>query len=186
MSLPYAGREVEKPGYYNGGWCQDQCADSRKGRQMRVLKNILIGLGVLFLVVLAFFAWIGVSSRQFRKEEAPFVETFVTDLSKRWDIADVHERMANSFIEQAGTPQAQQLLHQFKQLGGLKSAHDLELRNYYASSNGRTGIFSFKGTFESGEGMVQVTIVKKDGAVRVLGFYLKATHTRDGASKIQT
>ena len=60
-----------------------------KSRQMRVLKNALIGLGVLFLVVLAFFAWIGVSSSQFRKEEAPFVETFVTDLSKRWDIADV-------------------------------------------------------------------------------------------------
>jgi hypothetical protein len=44
---------------------------------MRVLKKILISLGVLFLVVIAFLAWTGVSSRQFRQEQAPFVETFV-------------------------------------------------------------------------------------------------------------
>jgi hypothetical protein len=119
---------------------------------MRVVKKILIGLGVLFLVVIAFFAWIGVSSSQFRKEQTLFVETFVTDLSKRWDIADVHDRLANSFIEQVGTPQAQQLLHQFKQLGALQSVHDLELRSYNANNNGRTGLFSFKGTFENGEG----------------------------------
>jgi hypothetical protein len=153
---------------------------------MRVLKNILIGLGVLFLVVLAFFAWIGVSSSQFRKEQAPFVETFVTDLSKRWDIADVYDRLANSFIEQAGTPQAQQLLHQFKRLGALKSVRDLGLRSYNTNNNTRTGLFSFKGTFENGEAVVNVTIVKKGGAVRVFGFYLRATDMRDGASKLQT
>lgn len=76
---------------------------------MRVLKNILIGLGGLFLVVIALLAWIGVSSSQFRKEQAPFVQTFVTDLSKRWNVADVYDRMANPFIEQVSTPQPQQL-----------------------------------------------------------------------------
>ena len=153
---------------------------------MRVLKNILIGLGALFLVVLFLFAWVRGSSNQFRKEQAPFVESFVTDLSKRWDIADVHDRLANPLIEQAGTPQTQQLLHQFKQLGALKSVHDLELRAYKSYNDGRTGLFSFKGTFENGEAVVNVTIVKKDDAVRVLGFYLKGTHTRNGDSKLQT
>jgi hypothetical protein len=153
---------------------------------VRVVKNILIGLGALFLVVIAFFAWIGASSSQFRKEQTPFVETFVIDLSRRWDIADVYDRLANPFIEQISTPQAQQLLHQFKQLGALQSVQNLELRSYNANNNGRTGLFSFKGTFENGEGVVNVTIVKKDGAVRVLGFYLKATHIQNGVSKLQT
>ena len=153
---------------------------------MRVLKRILIGLGVLFLVVIAFFAWVGATSSQFRKEQTPFVETFVTDLSKRWDPADVCDRMANTFIEQTGTPQAQQLLHQFKQLGALKSVRDLELRSYSVNTNGQTGVLSFKGTFENGEGIINITIVKKDGAVRVLGFYLNATHMRDGGSRLQT
>ena len=152
---------------------------------MRVVKTILIGLGALFIMVIALLAWVGVSGSQFRKEQAPFVETFVADLSKRWDIADVHDRLANPLIEQASTPQTQQLLHQFKQLGALKSVHDLELRAYKTYNNGRTGLFSFKGTFENGEAVVNVTIIKKDGAVRVLSFYLKGTHTRDGGSKLQ-
>lgn len=152
---------------------------------MRVAKTILIGLGALFLVVIAFLAWIGVSSSQFRKEQAPFVEAFVTDLSKRWDIADVYDRLANPVVEQAGTPQAQQLLHRFKQLGVLRSVRDLELRRYETNNNGRTGYFSFKGAFENGEAVVEVTIVKKDGAVRVLGFYLTTTHMREGLSKVQ-
>lgn len=121
---------------------------------MRILKNILIGFGVLFLLILVLVGWVGVRSSQFRTEEAPFVQTFVTDLSKRWDIADVYDRSENTFIEQATTPQAQQLLHQFKQLGPLKSVHDLELRNYISNNRGRTGLFSFKGTFENGEAVV--------------------------------
>lgn len=153
---------------------------------MRVLKNIFIGLGVLFLVVLALFVWIRVSSNQFRKEQAPFVESFVTDLSKHWDIEDIHDRIANSFSEQISSPQAQQLLHRFKQLGGLKSVHDLELRAYKSYNDGPTSLFSFKGTFENGEALVNVTIVKKAGPALVSGFYLRATAMRDGASKLQT
>ncbi len=62
---------------------------------------------------------------------------------KRWDTAG-YVLHVDFFIEQAGTPQAQQLLHQFKQLGALKSVRDLELRSY-ADNNGQTGVFSFKG-----------------------------------------
>lgn len=153
---------------------------------MTVLKNVLIGLGALFLVVVAFFTWVGVSSTQFRREQAPFVETFVTDLSKHWDIADVHDRLTEPFIEQVSTPRAQQLLHQFKELGALKSVQDLELRSYITNNKGQTGVFSFKGTFENGEAVVSVTIVEKDAAVRVLAFYLKGTHMRNAVSKLQT
>ena len=129
---------------------------------------------------------VGSEQQQFGKEQAPFVETFVIDLSKHWDIADVQGRMTNPFIEETSTPQAQQLLHQFKRLGALKSTQDLKLRAYKDYNNEQTGLFSFKGIFENGEAMVNVTIVNKDGAVRVVRFYLKATSMRDGALKLQT
>jgi hypothetical protein len=153
---------------------------------MHVLKNILVGLGALFLLILVFFAWIGASSRYFSKEQAAFVEEFVTALSKRWVIADVRDHLADSFVAEAGTPQAQQLLNQFKRLGKLQSVHELELRSYSSTSNGQTGLFSFKGTFEYGEAVVDVTIIKKNGEVRVLSFYLNATQVRDEAPKFQT
>ena len=63
---------------------------------MRVLKNVLVGLGALLLVFLALLSWVGVSSSQFRKEQTPFVESFVTDLARRWDLADVRDRLDNA------------------------------------------------------------------------------------------
>ena len=153
---------------------------------MRVVKNILIGLGGLFLVIVALFTWVGVSGSQFSAEQGPFVKKFVADLSKRWEVVDVYDRMSSSFIQQSGTPQAQQLLHQFKRLGALKSVSALKLQSYYSNNNDRTGVFSLEGAFENGEAVIRVTIVRKDGAVRVVGFYLNATHMREGASRIQT
>jgi hypothetical protein len=50
----------------------------------------------------------------------------------------------------------------------------------------RSGLFFFKRIFENGEAVVNVTIVKKDGPVCVVGFYLKATSMRDGGLKLQT
>jgi hypothetical protein len=150
------------------------------------VKNILAGLGVLLLVVVALFTWIGAASSQFRKEQSAFVETFVADLSKHWDVADVHDRLSNTLLEQTNTPQVQQLLQEFSRLGALKSARDIELQRYFTSTDGRTGYFSLTGTFENGEAVVHVTLFKKDGAVHVIGFFLKGSHMHTGASKIAT
>lgn len=160
-------------------------APAQGAQRMRVVKNILISLGVLFLIFGAFFAWMVVGSHHFRKEQGPFVEVFVTDFSQHWDIADVYDRLENSLAEQFATPDGLQVLGHFKQLGPLKSVHDLELRNYNTGTTGRTGEFLFKGSFENGEAIVNVTIVKKDGAVRVLGIHLIPTELRTGKTKIQ-
>ena len=64
--------------------------------------------------------------------------------------------------------------------------HDLKLRACKSYNDGQTGLFSFKGIFENGEPVVNVTIVNKDGVVRVVGFYLKATNMRDGGLKLKT
>lgn len=151
---------------------------------MRVLSSILIGLGVLFLAFIAliiFFGWVGWQARsQFGKEQSSFAETFVTDLSKRWDIRDVYGRLADPFIAQAVTPRTQELMLQFKQLGALKSAHDPQLKSYIVNVNGTTGVITFRGTFENGEALVTVTVVKKDGAVHVWNLGVKALLKRPG------
>jgi hypothetical protein len=146
---------------------------------VNVFKKVLISLGGIFVAVFALFVWLGMGSAHFRTEQEPFVRTFVSDLSKRWVVSDVYDRLANPFIEQAGTVQGKQLLQQFKQLGALKAVRDVELRNYNLSFHGQTGIFTFKGTFEHGEAIVDVTIIKKDAAVRVLGIYITSTHMQN-------
>lgn len=139
---------------------------------MRIVKKILVGLGSIFalLVVLAFV--MGISSARFKTQQTPFVTSFVTDLSHRWEIGDVYDRLSNSFIEQASTADGQQALQRLRSLGALRSVQDLELRNYFAGTSGTTAVFAFKGAFENGVGLVTVTLLKKSGAVRVQAFHV--------------
>lgn len=154
---------------------------------MRVIRKILLGLGVLFLVIIACVTWLGTAGRQFRIEQTPFVETFVTDLSKHWDTAEVRDRLADNLIEDARTPDALQFFQQMKQqLGELRSARDFAMQAYKFDAAGRTGTVAFKGTFDNGEAEVEVTIRKKDSTVRVIGFNITDVHMREGVSRVQT
>lgn len=152
---------------------------------MRIFKNILIGLGTSFLLLIALFSWVGMSSHQFRKDQESFVEKFVTDLSRHWDPTDVRDRMAGTLIDQVDTVQARRLMQQFRQLGLLKSVQDFELQSYKTTTSGKTGVFHFKGTFENGKGEVQVSVLENGGGVRVQGFYLRGIHVSE-TSKLQT
>lgn len=140
---------------------------------MGVLKKILIGLGCAFLALIALFAWLGVQSLQFKRNEAPFVQAYVTDLSRHWNLADVYDRCDNRLLAQADSPEGRRALERFKSLGSLTSVEDLELRNYTSGTFGRRGVFDFKGQFENGEALVEVTIVQHGAArSRVLGVNL--------------
>ena len=140
---------------------------------MRVLKKILIGLGSVFLLVIALFVWLGIQGTRFKREEAPFVRTYVADFSRRWDVADVYDRSANTFLAQVSSAEGQRVLQSFKSLGGLTSIHDFELKNFSDGTWGRRGVFDFKADFQNGEALVEVTILD-DGHVgpRVIGIYL--------------
>jgi len=153
---------------------------------MRLIRKILVGLGVLFLVLVAVFSWAVVVGRQFRDEQTPFVKTFVTDLSRHWNVADVSDRIAGTTLDQALTPKGQQMFHLFKQLGVLRSAGELSMERFNVNTTGTTGVFEFKGTFDNGEADVQVTVLKKGGSAWVLGFYLNDIRRRDSVSNVET
>lgn len=153
----------------------------RRGREgVRALKKLLMVLGGIFLLAVILFGWLGFRSAQFKAQQEPFVTAFVTDLSKRWDVADVYTRSADALVEQVRTPQGQRLLNQFRQLGALKSVRDFELRNYYAGTGGQRGVFSFKGTFENGNAVVDITLVERGDSTRVIGFYISGSRSDRG------
>jgi len=139
---------------------------------MGILKKILIGLGSLFALIIVLAVVMGGFSARFKREQTPFVTTFVTDLSRRWELADVYDRLSNDFIEQANTPNGRQAMQQIRTLGALQSVQDMELRNYNAGTAGTTAVFAFKGTFENNAALVTVTVLKKSGMVRVQGFHV--------------
>jgi hypothetical protein len=139
---------------------------------MHVLKKLLAGLGVLLLAVIALSALLGGGSVRFKSQQEPFVRNFLTDLSRHWVLAEVQDRLASEFVEQAGTAQGQRLLREFRQLGPIRTIRDVELHTYAVNPKAQTGVFSLKATFANGEAEVSVTVVRRERATRVLSLYM--------------
>ena len=57
-------------------------------------------------------------------------------------------------------------------MGKIKSISDFEIGNYNAHTSGTTGEFSFKGTFENGDALINITVKTSDIGVRVVFFRL--------------
>ncbi|HTW38903.1 MAG TPA: hypothetical protein VMD49_10075 [Steroidobacteraceae bacterium] len=145
---------------------------------MRILGKVLVGLGTVFAIIIAFFVWLGIAGQRFKTAEIPFVTQFVTDLSRHWDVADVYDRSTPTLIEQASSAQGRQALETFKQLGALRSVHDFALRNYYRGTGGATAVLSMQASFEYGDAVVEVTLQRRAGAVRVNGFFIRELKMR--------
>ncbi len=141
---------------------------------MKLIKKILIFLGVLFLAFLALAALLAKNSSDFLVDNKPFVEKFTRDLSSEWNVTDVHERLSNEFLQTLDTPQGQEGFRQLKLLGAVKAITDFQMGNYNATTNGTTGDITFKATFENAKGLVTVTLIKRDGRVQVQGFHVSA------------
>jgi hypothetical protein len=139
---------------------------------MAILKKLLVGLGSVFGLLIILAIATGISSWHFKTQQSGFVTSFVTDLSRRWEVADVHDRMTNTLIQQADSAEGRQAIQRIRALGSLRSAQDLELRNYYVGTAGTTAVFALKGVFENEIAIVTVNVLKKSGTIRVQGFHV--------------
>lgn len=134
---------------------------------MNVLKKILMFLGGVFALIILLVVFLASSSSDFKEEKAPFIADFMADMASDWSLSSVYSRLSNEFIEQASTPSGERAMRQFSVLGQLESIYDLQIENYYSGTDGKTGIFTFKAKFNSGEALVRMTLVEVDGAVKV-------------------
>lgn len=141
---------------------------------MKIIRNILIGFGGLFLLLIVFFMFIAGSSSEFRTENQYFVTKFMRDFSEKWDINDVKDDLSNQMLAQIDSLNGQFALNYFKSLGKLKSIRNFELNNYRTSTNGETGVFLFKAKFENADTLVTFTLVKTDKGRKVNGLNIQA------------
>ena len=141
---------------------------------MKLLKNILVGLGALFVLLIIAFVFLFTESKDFFKENKAFVETFAYDLTRKWNISDVHDRLSNELIVQLDSSEGKLTIKKLSTVGAIKKIYDIEMGDYNATMDGTTGVIIFKADFENAKGVVTVTLIKKDEEVRVHGFHLSA------------
>jgi len=139
---------------------------------MEFIKKLMMWLGGLFTLIVVLVIFLAAGSSSFKDEQEPFVQQFMADFSERWETQDIYARLSNEFIEQINTQESKAILAQFKTMGKIKSISDFEIGNYNAHTSGTTGEFSFKGTFENGDALINITVKTSDIGVRVVFFRL--------------
>lgn len=139
---------------------------------MRIVKNILIGFGVLFVAVIWLVLFIGAGSSEFREKQSPFIEGFMMEFSENWDVADVHSKLDNDLLKQIDSPSGRAALGVFRALGDFEAMHDLVLQHYTTATSGKTGRFTFKALFENGPALVEIMLVESEGKTLVIGLHI--------------
>ena len=149
---------------------------------MKILKHILIGLGVAFLLLIGFLSYMAVESGDFAEEHTPFVRQFITDFSRDWDVRDVQHLLTNDFIEQMETPSGRKALALFKRLGRLVAIQDIALDNFnthFGTASFTQGTFVFEAEFEHAVTQTTLLLVVNKKGQRVQGLRINPTGKPD-------
>ena len=147
---------------------------------MKILKNILISLGVIFLLFRVLFIYLSIDSDKFKDEQEPFIESFMHEFSSDWNVRDVYPKLTNNFIQQIETQAGRHALNIFKTLGEYESMSDLSISNYNTGTDGTTAIFTFKAQFTSGPALVSITLLKDNDKTLVHGLHITPSNNTPG------
>ena len=140
---------------------------------MGVLKKILIGLGVIFILFIGLAIFLAGSSTEFKEKHQDFVISYTKEFSQNWEVSSVSSIMTNGMLSQINTPNGKHAINVFKSFGAFEKASDLELHNYSTHSGGPTvGVFKFKAKFKNANTLVTVTVHEIEGVVKVHGFHV--------------
>ena len=134
---------------------------------MKILKNILIGFGVLFVAIIGLIVFLSADSSAFEEKQAPFISGFMNEFSESWEVTSVHATLSNGLLKQIDSPTGRNAMDMFRRLGSFVQMTDLVLQNYNTSTSGKTGQFTFKGQFTHGPALVEITLGENDGKTLV-------------------
>jgi hypothetical protein len=139
---------------------------------MKKIAKVLAVLGALFVCIILLIGALLFLQSDFQGEHEAFVRQFMSDYSRRWDTADVHDRLSTAFLAQVGSPNAEQALSLFRRLGKVQEITDVSVENFLAGTNGKSGVFVFKADFENSPALVRLTLKESGGEIRVDGLHI--------------
>ena len=154
---------------------------------MKIIKNIFIGLGVIFLLFIGLAIFLAGAQSEFKEDNQQFVIDFTRDFSQSWEIARVSDHLTNDMLAQANTPNGVHALNVFKSFGKLVEIKDLEIGNYSTHSSGVTSaVFTFKAEFQNANGLVTVTVQEQNDRVYIHGFNIEQIGELSAPKEIKT
>lgn len=135
-------------------------------------------IGAIFTVVIALTAVIALPyiqhfNRDFKADNAQYIENFVRDFSTTWEITSIKDQLSNQLLSQIAEPEGQIALAQYRTLGALEDIRDLELTGYESNAQEEVGVFQFKARFHNADTIITFTLIKSEIGNRVDGMKIK-------------
>lgn len=141
---------------------------------MKLIKNILLGLGAIFAILIVAVVYLFGESSDFKKEHEQFVKDYISEFSQEWDISSVSDQSTNELLVNIATPSGQNVINLFRAYGKVVEINDVTLNNYSTHAGGATtGEFLLNTKFENAKAMVTVIVQEKESGIKVDGFHIK-------------
>ena len=133
-----------------------------------------MGLGAIFLLILAGVFYLFNTTDNFKDENAVFVEQFLYKYSERWETSDVRDMLSKEFLSSLNTGDSRRAITNFKSLGKLRKISEIEMTSYNAMNSETTGTFVLKAKFENSITAVTVSVRKDERGLRILSLNINA------------
>jgi len=141
---------------------------------MKLIKNILLGLGAIFVILIVVAVYLFGESSDFKKEHEQFVRDYTHKFSQEWEISSVSDQSTNELLVNIATPSGQDVINLFRSYGKLVEINDVTLNNFTTHAGGATtGEFILNTKFENAKALVTVTVHEEDDIIKVDGFHIK-------------
>lgn len=138
-----------------------------------IVKWALMGLGVLFLGGVSVVGYVAWDARSAEEAGRPFINSFLKDLSRKWDIADVSTRVTPDNIQQLSSAPGARVLVDLSRLGRFNSVGKLTLVNHAVLANGKFSTFDFVGVFENRTALTRFRLYSSGASVHVKDMIFK-------------
>ena len=154
----------------------DGGARKNKGGFLKLIKKIFIGIGILFVVILALLVWVGFSTnkvyKRFEHTAEPFINKFLSDQSP-WNYEKSKPYLSKAWLQITSDADGNKLFTFFNKLGAFKSVDSIEWQGCNSSKHTEHGSiqrcnYVVKASYEEGAAVNLMGLALELEEIRVM------------------
>ena len=142
------------------------------------MKKLLILLGAIFAFILLLVGMVVVRGTIADRESQAYADAAVISIVSSWNEQALLDRASPEFMRQSGRDQIDALFARLRPLGRLtryagSSGASFTSYNVGAGGSATTAVYLANAYFEHGTAQIKITLIKHNGAWRILGFFVQ-------------
>ena len=154
-----------------------------------MLKKFLMGLGAIFAVLLIAAIVLVIHGTADDKQSRAYADAAVKAIASNWNEQALFDRVSPDFIKATTRAEVDSLFARLRTLGRMTrygGAKGESFTNFdlLARKATTTAVYIASAQFEHGAAQIRITLVKRDAAWRILGFFVHGQPSPEGSARL--